>query len=103
MSSPRNIILTGFSGAGKSKVAAEVARILGWKCVDTDADIVRREGREIAAIFSEKGEPAFRRLEKEALERACAGGGRVIATGGGVLMDADNRRLFVRRRAGGGA
>ena len=94
MSSPRNIILTGFSGTGKSKVAAEVARILGWKCVDTDADIVRREGREIAAIFSEKGEPAFRRLEKEALERACAGGGRVIATGGGVLMDADNRRLL---------
>ncbi len=94
MSSPRNIILTGFSGTGKSKVAAEVARILGWKCVDTDADIVRQEGREIAAIFSEKGEPAFRRLEKEALERACAGGGRVIATGGGVLMDADNRRLL---------
>ena len=94
MSSPRNIILTGFSGTGKSKVAAEVARILGWKCVDTDADIVRREGREIAAIFSEKGEPAFRRLEKEALERACAGGGRVIATGGGVLMDASNRRLL---------
>ena len=90
----RNIILTGFSGTGKSQVAREVAGILGWELVDTDADIVRREGREIAEVFSEKGEGEFRRLEKEALERACDGGGRVVATGGGVLMDADNRRLL---------
>ncbi len=94
MSSPRNIILTGFSGTGKSIVAGEVARILGWELVDTDADIVRREGKPIAAIFSERGEAAFRSLEKEALKRACDGEGRVVATGGGVLMDAENRRLL---------
>ena len=94
MSSRRNIILTGFSGTGKSRVAAEVARILGWELADTDADIVRREGKEIGEIFSEKGEEFFRLLEKEALKRACGGGGRVVATGGGVLMDADNRSLL---------
>ena len=90
----RNIILTGFSGTGKSQVAREVARVLGWELVDTDTDIVRREGKDVAEIFSEKGEGVFRRLEREALERACAGGGRVVATGGGVLMDADNQRLL---------
>ena len=90
----RNIILTGFSGTGKSQVAREVARVLGWELADTDADIVRWEGKEIAEIFSEKGEGEFRRLEREALVRACASGGRVVATGGGVLMYADNRRLL---------
>ena len=94
MGSLGNIILTGFSGTGKSKVAAEVARILGWQVVDTDADIVRREGREIAEIFSGDGEAAFRHLEREALGQACSGEGRVVATGGGVLMDEENRRLL---------
>lgn len=90
----RNIVLTGFSGTGKSKTACEAARILGWESVDTDADIVRLAGKEIAEIFSEKGEEFFRSLEKEALRLACAGEGRVIATGGGALMDEDNRRLL---------
>ncbi len=94
MTLTNNIILTGFSGAGKSQVASEVARILGWDLVDTDADIVRRQGKEIAEIFSEKGEKFFRDLEREALIRACKGDRRVIATGGGVLMDAQNRRLL---------
>ena len=90
----RNIILTGFSGTGKSKVAAEVARILGWQLVDTDEDIVSRRGKEVADIFADEGEAAFRRLEREALVRACAGDGKIVATGGGVLMDAENRRLL---------
>ncbi len=94
MSRLRNIVLTGFSGTGKSKTACEAARILGWESVDTDADIVRLAGKEIAGIFSEKGEAFFRSLEKEALRLACAGEGRVIATGGGALMDEDNRRLL---------
>lgn len=97
MSRLRNIILTGFSGTGKSMVAGEVARILGWAAVDTDADIVRREGKEIAEIFEAEGEAEFRRLEREALRMACSGEGRVIATGGGVLMDAENRRLLFAR------
>ena len=94
MSRLRNIILTGFSGTGKSKVAAEVARILGWQLVDTDEDIVSRRGKEVADIFADEGEAAFRRLEREALAQACSGDGKIVATGGGVLMDAENRRLL---------
>jgi len=93
MASPHNIILTGFSGTGKSRVGVEAARVLGWRFVDTDAEIALQTGKEIAAIFSQEGEETFRRLEKEALKRACSGTGRVVSTGGGILMDPENRRL----------
>ena len=93
MSSSRNIILTGFSGTGKSRVGVEVAQVLGWRFVDTDAEIALQAGKEIADIFSREGEETFRRLEKEALKRACSGTGRVVSTGGGILMDPENRRL----------
>ena len=93
MSSLHNIILTGFSGTGKSRAGAEVARVLGWKFIDTDAEAVRRAGKPIVSIFSEDGEEAFRRLEGEVLQQACSGGQRVIATGGGMLMDPNNRKL----------
>ena len=93
MPSLHNIILTGFSGTGKSGGGGEVARVLGWKFIDTDAEAVRLAGKPIASIFSEDGEEAFRRLEGEVLQQACSGGQRVIATGGGILMDPKNRKL----------
>ncbi|MBI4197993.1 MAG: bifunctional shikimate kinase/3-dehydroquinate synthase, partial [Chloroflexi bacterium] len=82
-----NIVITGFSGTGKSQVARAVADLLGWTCVDTDAEVVRRAGMPIARIFQAQGEAAFRRLEREAVQEACAGKGSVIATGGGAIMD----------------
>lgn len=93
MLSPHNIILTGFSGTGKSRVGVEVARVLGWQFIDTDSEIALQTGKEIASIFSQEGEEAFRLLEKQALKRACSGTGRVVSTGGGILMDPENRRL----------
>ncbi len=95
MSSRNNIILTGFSGSGKSRVGAEVARVLGWRFIDTDSEIVRRAGKPIAGIFSQDGEAAFRRLEREALAEACSGSERVISAGGGILTGAGNRRLVL--------
>ena len=95
MTSMDNIILTGFSGTGKSRVAAEVARVLGWQHVDTDSEISLQTGKKIAEIFSQQGEEAFRKLEKSALQRACSGMEQVISTGGGVLMDAGNQRLVL--------
>ncbi len=92
-----HLILIGFSGTGKTLVGREVARRLGWEFVDTDAEIQKRAGKPIPRIFAEDGEPAFRGLEKAALREACAGLGRVIATGGGSVVDPENRELMLRR------
>ncbi len=79
----RNVVLVGFMGAGKSTVGRLLARRLGLCFVETDAMITAREGKSIPEIFAERGEPAFRRLEAEALELLEEKRGHVIATGGG--------------------
>ncbi|MGB2584179.1 MAG: shikimate kinase, partial [Dehalococcoidia bacterium] len=66
-----NIILTGFSYTGKTKVGQEVARNLGWGFVDIDEEIVKLCGKPVAEIFARDGEARFRDLEREVLERAC--------------------------------
>jgi shikimate kinase len=80
---PRNVILVGFMGAGKSTVGRLLARRLGRCFVETDAMITAREGRSIPEIFADRGEPYFRRLETEVLEALAEKQGHVIATGGG--------------------
>ena len=89
-----NIFITGFSGTGKSTVGREVARILGWRFVDTDEEIVKVSGKPIAALFQEDGEAVFRRLERERLSAVCEGERQVVSTGGGLPMDERNRRLM---------
>ncbi len=91
---PRNIYLTGFSGTGKSTVGPLVAERLGFRFVDLDAEIERTAGRPVAEIFRAEGEEAFRRYETEALRRLGAAGGLVVATGGGVVLRPENRRLM---------
>jgi len=90
----RNIILTGFSYTGKTRVGQEVARRLGWKFIDIDEEIVRSSGKPVAEIFAQDGEERFRKLESSVLERVCRGSNLVIATGGGVVMSAANRELM---------
>ena len=91
-----NIILTGFSGSGKSAVGRAAAALLGWAFVDVDAEVVRRAGKPVSAVFAEHGEAAFRRLEAEALADACSRGPAVVATGGGAIADPANRDLMLR-------
>jgi shikimate kinase len=83
MPAPRNVILVGFMGAGKSTVGRMLARRLGRCFVETDAMITAREGRSIPEIFADRGEPYFRQLEAEALEALTEKRGHVVATGGG--------------------
>jgi len=90
-----NIILTGFSYTGKTKVGQEVARNLGWGFVDIDEEIVKLCGKPVAEIFARDGEARFRDLEREVLERACREKEVVISTGGGAIMDAANRELMM--------
>ncbi|MBI2856069.1 MAG: 3-dehydroquinate synthase [Chloroflexi bacterium] len=89
-----NLILTGFSGTGKSHVGRLVAQLMGWDFVDTDEEIARRAGKPIADIFSQDGEAHFRQLEDEAITRACAMSHAVVSTGGGAIVDSANHRAM---------
>ncbi len=85
-----NVILTGFMGTGKSTIGKLLAHHLGCDFVDTDELIESREGRSIAAIFSEEGEPTFRRLEAQVAKDLAQQQGLVIATGGRLMLDQEN-------------
>lgn len=89
-----NIILAGFMGAGKTTVGEIVAERLGREFIDTDTAISEQTGLSIAQIFAERGEAAFRQLEAEVAQGLAARSGLVIATGGGMLMNAANRHLL---------
>jgi len=89
-----NIFVTGFSGTGKTTTGKEVARLLGWRFVDTDDEIVVSAGKAIEDIFSQDGETAFRKLESETLATVARNSRQVISTGGGIIMDETNRRVM---------
>ncbi|WP_326726272.1 MULTISPECIES: shikimate kinase [unclassified Streptomyces] len=81
-------------GVGKSTVGALVAERLGCAYRDTDEDIVGAEGRTIADIFVDEGEPVFRAIEKRAVHRALAEHDGVLALGGGAILDEETRALL---------
>jgi 3-dehydroquinate synthase len=91
-----NFIITGFSGTGKSLVAKEAARKLGWGFIDTDDETVKLAGKPIAEIFQQDGESRFRELEHEAIRRACQQRQTVIAIGGGAIVDPQNYELLAQ-------
>ncbi|HUO03633.1 MAG TPA: shikimate kinase [Candidatus Binataceae bacterium] len=91
------LIVTGMMGAGKSSVGPIVAKRLGWKFIDTDAEIVARTGKPIARIFQKHGEPYFRELERGVIARVAGSSeGAVIATGGGALTDHGSAAALAR-------
>ena len=92
-----NIILIGFATTGKTQVGRLVANRLGWGFLDTDDEIVRKEGKTIPEIFNQDGEAHFRRLERNILVNACQQEKNVIATGGGAVLDPQNRQLILRK------
>ena len=87
-----NIYLCGPPGAGKSTVAPLLAALRGLDAVDVDAAIEAKDGRSIARIVAEDGEPAFRALERETIGALATGGDSVVALGAGALEDPVNRR-----------
>lgn len=90
-----HIALIGFMGAGKSTIAALLARDFGLVLFDTDAEIEKEEGMSIAQIFEQKGEAYFRSRETEMLARALESPlPSVVACGGGVITQAENRMLL---------
>lgn len=93
----RPIALIGLMGSGKSAVAAALGERLATAVADLDAMIEADTGCTIAQLFEREGEPAFRRREAALLEQVLAAGARVIACGGGLVLDAGNRRLLRER------
>jgi shikimate kinase/3-dehydroquinate synthase len=91
-----NLVITGFSGTGKSLVAKEVARRLNWNFLDTDDEIVKRSGKPIAEVFRQDGEGKFRELERETIRKACRQEQTVIAIGGGAIVDPENHKLLAK-------
>ena len=91
-----NIVLVGMPGCGKTTVGMELARLSGKPCVDLDEKIVDSAGTSIPEIFRQEGEETFRHLESLVLNDVCAQGGQVIATGGGAVLQKENRTAMRR-------
>ncbi|MFJ8635561.1 shikimate kinase [Streptomyces sp. NPDC093568] len=98
MSAAPVVVLVGPMGVGKSTVGQQLAERLGVGYRDTDDDIVSEQGRTIAEIFVDEGEPAFRAIEKLAVRRALAEHDGVLALGGGSILDEDTRALLDGQR-----
>ncbi len=81
-----NLYLVGFMGTGKSTVGRQVAKQLGFRFLDSDYEIERRQGKVVAKIFAEEGEPAFRDMEREFIERGHPAQRCVVACGGGLVV-----------------
>ena len=87
--------LIGMMSSGKTKVGRKLSRLSGLPLVDVDDEVVARAGMTIPRIFSTRGEPAFRAMESEEVERLAGSRQRmVVATGGGVILDETSRRLM---------
>jgi len=90
-----HIILIGSMGAGKSTIGRRLAARLHIPCVDLDAVIVEKAGKSIPCIFDADGEDAFRELESQCLNDAWTDvTPKIIATGGGIVLAASNRKLL---------
>lgn len=87
----RHVVLIGMMGAGKTAVGSELARKLGVRFLDSDAEIESAAAMKIAEIFSRDGEDFFRDREAEVIARLLDGPPCVLSTGGGAWMQARNR------------
>jgi shikimate kinase len=85
------IVLVGLMGAGKSRVGAELAKLLDMPFVDADREIEKAAGMPIPEIFATYGEQEFRKGEKRVMTRLLSGKPIVLASGGGAFVQPDIR------------
>lgn len=92
----RNIVITGFMASGKTTIGRELATLIERRFVDSDDVIVERAEATIPQIFAREGEAGFRAIEKEVCRDLAAQRDLVIATGGGMLVDPENRAAMLK-------
>lgn len=97
MRTSRNLFLVGLMGAGKTTVGRQLARRLGKRFRDTDQEVEDRTGVTVATIFEIEGEAGFRARESRVIEELTDAEDLVLATGGGVVLDAGNRARLATR------
>ena len=93
-----NIFLVGPMGSGKSSLGKKLAKSLDKKFIDTDKEIEKTENKTINEIFENNGEKYFREKEKEFLTNIPNNLNMVIATGGGIVTDQENREKLKENR-----
>lgn len=94
-SKERPVYLIGFMGCGKSTVGRQLAKRLGWPCLEMDEVLAGMAGKPIPQIFAEDGEEAFRRMESRLLEKT-GGQAAIVSCGGGVALRAENIETMKR-------
>ena len=93
----QNIIFVGPMGAGKTTIGKQLARQLGRTFYDSDRVIEEHTGANIPLIFEMEGEEGFRRREKSIIAELMSKENIVLATGGGVILDPENRDQITRQ------
>ena len=91
---PQPIFLVGFMGSGKTSVGRILAKELGRRFIDLDEMISRKAGAPVREIFSTQGEPAFRQLEREAIQSLSELDNTIVALGGGAYVSQENRDII---------
>ena len=89
-----NLTITGFMGTGKSTVGSILAERLGRRFVDMDERLEAELGKTIAEVFADEGEEVFRQSEARLCQKLASETGLVIATGGGALVNDQNRQIL---------
>lgn len=97
MAEKRNIFLIGPMGAGKSTIGRQIAQQLGMEFYDSDQEIEKRTGADIAWIFDIEGEDGFRIREEKIINELTEKQGVVLATGGGSILSKDTRNRLSAR------
>ena len=88
------IILIGMMGAGKTTIGKSLANHLDKTFIDSDHEIQKRTGVKIPIIFEIEGEAGFRKRETDMLRELLKIDNIVLATGGGIIINEENRKLI---------
>ena len=86
--------LSGFMASGKTTIGTLLAETLGWKFIDLDEEIEKKEDRKITEIFRDEGEDYFRQRESDILREILFDDNLIISLGGGTLIKAENRKFI---------